>query len=432
MENTNKQFLLIENKGQIDVNALTLMGGSTKRDSTTMIGFFGSGNKYAIALLLKAKIGLRIFSGEKELVLSTEPVAFRDKSFEKILIDGRETSLTTDMGPQWDTWMAIREFVSNAIDEGENNVIPSTEIVAGKDGYTRFYIEHVTQIKEVINNWDTYFSFDRTDAIIDLPLGKVFPNICKKQQRILYRRGIRCYDAGEALYHYDLPDFTINESRVIDNTYGARRIVRDFLMEHATKDVASNIMQCAFKDAMFIETTLEFHDSYRKLNPAWRDAIGNRIVINQDLSGFYVDRLTEPHLIVSKSLARKIKEDFPEVEVCGVDKDNDIFTIPVKTTPKMDYQLKKAVEALTDMKYEISYPIEVVTFSQVSVLGLAKNNTIYISSKQFEKGIREIAVTLIEENEHLLTKHEDCSRAFQDHLFNKWLASLEEQHGVFL
>jgi hypothetical protein len=203
-------------------------------------------------------------------------------------------------------------------------------------------------------------------------------------------------------------------------------------MEHATKDVASNIMQCAFKDAMFIETTLEFHDSYRKLNSAWKDAIGNRIVINQDLSGFYVDRLTEPHLIVSKSLARKIKEDFPEVEVCGVDKDNDIFTIPVKTTPKMDYQLKKAVEALTDMKYEISYPIEVVTFSQVSVLGLAKNNTIYISSKQFEKGIREIAVTLIEENEHLLTKHEDCSRAFQDHLFNKWLASLEEQHGVFL
>jgi hypothetical protein len=38
-ENKNKQFLLIENKGQIDVNALTLMGGSTKRDSTTMIGF---------------------------------------------------------------------------------------------------------------------------------------------------------------------------------------------------------------------------------------------------------------------------------------------------------------------------------------------------------------------------------------------------------
>lgn len=431
-ENTNKQFLLIENKGQIDVNALTLMGGSTKRDSTTMIGFYGSGNKYAIALLLKAKIGLRIFSGEKELVLSTEPVTFRDKSFEKILIDGRETSLTTDMGPQWSTWMAIREFVSNAIDEGDNNIIPSTEIVAGKDGYTRFYIQHVPQIKEVIDNWDTYFSFDRTDAIIDLPAGKLFPNICQGHQRILYRRGIRCYDNGEALYHYDLPNFTINESRVIDNLYGARRAVRDFLMEHATKDVAKTFMECVYKDEVFIETDLDFHDSWLKLNPAWREAIGNRIVINQDLSGFYADRLKEPHLIVGKPLARKIKECFPDVEVCGIGQDDEVFTSPVQSTPKMQYQLNKALDALKEMKYEIKYPIEVVTFSRASVLGLAKNGTIYISPKQFDKGIREIAVTLIEENEHLITNHDDCTREFQDHLFNKWISALEEQNGIFL
>jgi hypothetical protein len=432
MQNTNKQFLLIENKGQIDVNALTLMGGSTKRDSATMIGFYGSGNKYAIALLLKAKIGLRIFSGEKELILSTEPVQFRDKSFEKILIDGRETSLTTDMGPQWSTWMAVREFVSNAIDEGDNNIIPSTDIIAGKEGHTRFYIEHVTQIKEVIDNWDTYFSFDRTDAIIDLPVGKVFPNICYKHQRILYRRGIRCYDAGEALYHYDLPNFTINESRVIDNLYGARRVVRDFLIEHATKDIAATIMEGAFRDAVFLETNLDFHDSWHKLNAAWREAIGNRIVINQDLSGFYQDRLKEPHLVVCKSLAKKIKECFSDVEVCGIGQDDEVFTSPVESTPKMQYQLNKALDALKEMKYEISFPIEVVTFSRTSVLGLAKNGTIYISPKQFDKGIREIAVTLIEENEHLLTDHNDCTREFQDHLFNKWISALEEQHGIFL
>lgn len=431
-ENKNKQFLLIENKGQIDVNALTLMGGSTKRDSTTMIGFYGSGNKYAIALLLKAKIGLRIFSGEKELVLSTEPVTFRDKSFEKILIDGRETSLTTDMGPQWDTWMAIREFVSNAIDEGDNNVIPSTEIVAGKEGYTRFYIEHVPQTKEVIDNWDTYFAFDRTDAIIDLPAGKLFPNICHEHQRILYRRGIRCYDSGESLYHYDLPIFTINESRVIDNLYTARNRVRDFLVEHATKDVAKTIMECAFRNDIFLETTIEYNESWLKLNAAWKEAVGNRIVINEDLGGFYADRRREPHVIVSKSLARKIKASFPEIEVCGVGEDDEVFTSPVELTAKMEYQLKKATDALKEMKYEIKYPIEVVTFSRASVLGLAKNGTIYISPKQFDKGIREIAVTLIEENEHLITNHDDCTREFQDHLFNKWISALEEQNGIFL
>lgn len=38
MEQHNK-WLLIENKGHIDVNALVLMGGSSKRDNSAAIGF---------------------------------------------------------------------------------------------------------------------------------------------------------------------------------------------------------------------------------------------------------------------------------------------------------------------------------------------------------------------------------------------------------
>lgn len=98
----------------------------------------------------------------------------------------------------------------------------------------------------------------------------------------------------------------------------------------------------------------------------------------------------------------------------------------------MDYQLKKVIEALKEMKYEITAPIEVVSFSKKSVLGQAKDGTIYISDKQFDKGIREIALTIIEENEHLATGYNDLTREFQNHLFNKWISSLEEQHGIFL
>lgn len=39
MEQKTKKWLLIQNKGEIDPNALVLMGGSTKRDSETSIGF---------------------------------------------------------------------------------------------------------------------------------------------------------------------------------------------------------------------------------------------------------------------------------------------------------------------------------------------------------------------------------------------------------
>lgn len=34
-----RKWMLIENQGEIDINALVLMGGSTKRDSQSAIGF---------------------------------------------------------------------------------------------------------------------------------------------------------------------------------------------------------------------------------------------------------------------------------------------------------------------------------------------------------------------------------------------------------
>ena len=42
-------YLMIENKGVLDTEALVLIGASTKRDEEGKIGFFGSGNKYALA-----------------------------------------------------------------------------------------------------------------------------------------------------------------------------------------------------------------------------------------------------------------------------------------------------------------------------------------------------------------------------------------------
>ena len=151
MENTTgKQWLLIENKGEIDINALILMGGSTKRDDNTKVGYYGSGNKYAIALMLNRGIQFRIFSGSTEMVITTEDVQFRDKQFKKILINGQQTSLTTDMGPQWLEWSAIREWVSNSIDEGDSNIIPCMEAVTPKEGYTRIYVEHHPEVKKVI------------------------------------------------------------------------------------------------------------------------------------------------------------------------------------------------------------------------------------------------------------------------------------------
>lgn len=435
MEQTTKKWLLIQNKGEIDPNALVLMGGSTKRDDDTKIGLFGSGNKYSIALLLKAGIEFKIFSGEREILITTEDVEFRNKKFKKILVDGKETSLTTDMGPQWDTWMAVREFASNSIDEGDYTIVSSTENINAVAGCTRIYIEHTPEIKEVIEKWNLYFSFDRTDVIVEDNQRRIYPNIAENNARILYRKGIRCQNEGKSLYHYDLPDFPINESRVIDSVWAARRYIARAVVSIGTKDIASGIMKNAFGENNYMETALEYSgDTWGvTMSQGWRDAIGDRIIVNVDLGGFYADKIARhPHFLVSKELAKKIQECFPDVQVYGVGDDKEVFTEKVDSTPKMQYQLKKAMEALAEMRYHVTYPIEVVKFSDNTVLGQAKNSIIYLSEKVFDKGIREVALTIMEENEHLLTGHRDATRAFQDHLFNKLLSAMEEQHGIFL
>jgi hypothetical protein len=66
------------------------------------------------------------------------------------------------------------------------------------------------------------------------------------------------------------------------------------------------------------------------------------------------------------------------------------------------------------------------------VLGRAFQGKILLASKLFEQGKKEIVRTLIEENEHLKTGFKDCSRAFQNHLFNLFLTEKEERFGYFL
>ena len=47
------KYLIITNKGEIEPQALHLVGASTKRGDSSKIGQFGSGNKYALAYLLR-------------------------------------------------------------------------------------------------------------------------------------------------------------------------------------------------------------------------------------------------------------------------------------------------------------------------------------------------------------------------------------------
>jgi hypothetical protein len=92
------------------------------------------------------------------------------------------------------------------------------------------------------------------------------------------------------------------------------------------------------------------------------------------------------------------------------------------------------LRSLEEMKYPVPYEIRVAEFSDLKIMGLADINAkiIYISADTFDKGRREIAMTLMEETEHIKSQQGDETREFQTHIFSQWLKTMEESNGLFL
>ena len=105
-----------------------------------------------------------------------------------------------------------------------------------------------------------------------------------------------------------------------------------------------------------------------------------------------------------------------------------------KMTSKMEFLLKKVIESLKEMGYEVNFDIMAADFHDKKIMGHAdiEAKTIYIDKETFNLGRRELAMTIIEENEHILSGKGDETRGFQTHLISKFLSYMEDKNALFL
>lgn len=433
------KYLKISNPGEIELNAFRLIGASTKREDDSKIGFFGSGLKYSMAFLLSNNIKFEIFSGDKAIGITTKPVTYRNQEFNVIYINGEETSMTTEMGPGWKTWFAIREIFCNAIDEGGQDIeIVST--ASPKAGETAFFIEINKEIGEILNEWTMYFSGKRPGAIYDNRGTKIFKPTEDDDRLIVYRKGIQCYSEKSCnpIFHYDLPWITINESRVIESTYSFNKelVHKFFFNELNSPKVLKLLLDNMCADKYTFERNLPWHyfSTITNLN-LWLEAINERIVVIHEICGWYSTEISanpKKHLILPSRLVEVLQTNLGDrLKVLG-DSDGSCFFKKAETDQKHEFIMKEVMKFFQECKYPVDYPIEIVSFSNPRRLGTIKDNNIYISEKLFQMGKREIVKTVIEENEHLKTGFSDETRPFQDHFINKYLSTLEEKHAYFL
>lgn len=216
-------WLRISNDGLICPEDLTLIGSSTKREQSGKIGMFGSGWKYALAWLIRNDCKPLIYSGNEYMNIDFKVKMHRSNIVNVITVNDIETSLTTEMGPKWTGWMALREVISNAIDEGGYSITTQwSPTFSGEQGRTVVYIPMNGELSEVMLKYDSYFAFNRKEVFKN-KYGRIFVK-SEPSPLNIYRKGIRCYDTKElSSIDVDFEDISINEDRLCQSyTIGYR------------------------------------------------------------------------------------------------------------------------------------------------------------------------------------------------------------------
>lgn len=423
-------YIEISNSGEIEVESFKLLGASTKRDEDGKIGFFGSGIKYSIAYLLRNNLSFKVFSGENEVVFSIQPTTFRDKSFDKILVNGTETSLTTSWGPNWTKWQIFREIISNALDEGGFN-LAKTDGISGEAGKTKIFLKY-SDFEGYYKNISNFFLLgDKNVAGI---IQKDEPS-----DLIVYKMGVRVVqevteDQSTKLpasaFNYNIPSISLNEERVADRwqiEYLSSRLLMS-LTDKSTITRLYNLLTSESNCSLFEYKVLE-GSIYAEPSKEWLEVIESSpytLAPKSSMVGLTENRgekFIRKHNVrsIPDSLYNRLKEVFLEQFTKNIDKISGISGeyVELEITRNQKKLINQALEKISEAGIDIRYPIKVVSFfKEGSIMGMAKDETIFLSDKVFDVGVLYVISTIIEEYIHLKHAVRDETRQFQDVALN--------------
>lgn len=424
-------YLKIKNDGLLDPKGLFLLGASSKRDDDTKIGRFGSGNKYALAYLLRNNYELQIFSGEEKIEIETRKEDFRGQEFHVIHINGEKSSITTEMGVDWVLWQAIREIYCNSIDEGGAEVKRVPFISPEKDE-THFYIKVNDEIKEFLKNFDNYFTF-RREPLYKSPRGSIFAK-CGESANV-YRRGVRCHESIlGSIFDYDLPDLPINEDRMVRYSISVDNALWNLVFGCTDKNIIRRVLhECC--DGRKIENDIYENANFNNpiFSTEFREVAieGNFAPISAllMLRGDEIKDYTFLPTPVFKFISSKI-EGFGE----RFNKKGSAEYILIEPNATQQNIIDNALLFLIDAGINVPYSIRLAQMKDKRVLGAAKESTneIILSDISLTKGLKDVINTIIEEYIHLKYGVMDETRAFQTAVINEFIGYMELKQAVTL
>lgn len=395
----SKRFIIFENDGLIDPIGITTFGVNAKVTDNP-IGYFGTGLKYAIAVLLRCGQKITIWRGDESLRFSVQTHSTRGKDVSVVCMNGQPLGFTTDLGKTWEMWQAFRELFCNCSDEGGtcwetvdfNPRRGRTSVVVEGDQFCAVYQkrgEYLLQSKPM-------FKFDGIE-------------VHEGASQTIFYKGIavaRLPANRRPLHTYNITGWLeLTEDRTVKYDW------------QPYERVAEAIQRCG--DVTFIEECL-------KADPSKHDGMGG-FEANLDFNFHGV----KPESAFLNTVERLSTSNAPKINESARAHAQKFYKAAPPVPLTLDAEQKQALDAAmgfcADLGFAVDkYPIRFVQTLGQGVMGQVFGGEIFLTRDAFMAGTKQVAITLVEEFLHLEHGVEDASRAMQERLLHE-LVTLGER-----
>lgn len=375
-----------QNPGEIDERCISTIGVSVK-EGDNPIGFFGTGLKYAIAIILRHGGSITIWKGLEPLKFTTREVSIRGRVSRVVCMNGVELGFTEDLGKHWELWQAFRELWCNAKDEGGDTT--PAHVVPRAD-YTTIIVESAA-FAQCHREMDRYI-------LLTPPLVKSLgAGFHAGPVNTIFYKGINVGAIHPRPLRFAInltKTLALTEDRTVKNHYEAHYLI------------AGAVLMC--EDSAFIEDWVTSADSFAEhhIDLDWPAFTPGKAFL--DAVGRVARDTSRP---LNPSALAKMAKHMPIPDAADAD-----------VLPWERAALSKAIAFCRSLAYPVDeFPIVVVESLGNGVLGLAsmQKRVVLVARRAIQMGDLTLAATLIEEWCHLKHGHTDCSREMQNWLFEQ-------------
>lgn len=354
----HQPVVVFRTPGLLDKRGFTTFGLNAKPNTNSPIGYFGTGLKYAIAVLVRENIPITIWVGLDRYEFYRKTGEYRGVEVDEIkcratLWDAKKGAIrkstyfrlpfTTSLGKNWKLWQAFRELFSNTLDENGSTALYPALPEKGIEGYTEIWVQGAA-FEAVYHDRDQIFlpqavksrhlvksAVDQSpdsvrvagpeDAGLQEPVVDVAFEVYDAPSQFIYYRGVRVLDLNQSNYSADrdknpiksrytyniLRRIELTEDRTIQYPFRVLTMLGEFVAQSDSPELIEAI--ASVDHEKFWEGKLDFDLYYTTPSQTFMDVMSQR---KRSTSlpgawGFYSRSLPPPETPPTSNMKSKAK-----------------------------------------------------------------------------------------------------------------------------